>query len=77
MADFHVIDPLDQPVDILRLLGGIGIVNVVEIDVHDAHGIALLNLADRTGKRLERGFPAISRRGMLPRSCTFPSRPQG
>ena len=56
MADFHVVDPLDQPVDILGLLGWIGIVNVVEIDVHDAHGFALLNLADRTGKRLKRGI---------------------
>ena len=25
--------------------------------MHDAHGIALLNLADRAGKRLERGIP--------------------
>lgn len=50
MADFHVVDSLDQPVDILGLLGRIGIVNVVEVDVHDANGIVFLDLADRTGK---------------------------
>ena len=63
MADLHVVNPLDQPVDVLGLLGRIGIVNVIEIDVHDAHGIALLNLADRAGKRLERGIPGDQQAG--------------
>jgi hypothetical protein len=67
MADFHVVDPLDQPVDILGLLGRIGIVNVVEIDVHDAHGIVLLNLADRTGKRLERRIAGDQQTGNVAR----------
>ena len=72
MADFHVVDPLDQPVDILRLLGWIGIVNVVEIDVHDAHGFVLLNLADRTGKCLERGIAGDQQTGDVPQLLHVP-----
>ena len=77
MADFHVVDPLDEFVDVFRLLGRIGIVDVIKINMHDAHRFKLLNAANRVGKGFIDGFPAISRRGMLPRSRTFASPSSG
>ena len=50
MADFHVVDPLDEFVDVFRLLGRIGIVDVIKINMHDAHRFKLLNAANRVGK---------------------------
>lgn len=54
MADFHVVDPLDEFVDVFRLLGRIGIVDVIEINMHDAHRVKLLNAANRVGKSFYR-----------------------
>ena len=57
MADFHVVDPLDQRIDVFGLLSRIGVINVIQIDMHHAHRIGLLNLRDAAGKGFKRGIP--------------------
>ena len=54
VGDFHVVDALDELVDVPGLLGRVPIVDVIKIDMHDPHRFALLNLRDRIGERFDR-----------------------
>ena len=54
VADFHVIDALYQLIDILCLLDGIGVIDIVQIHMHHPNRIGFLNLGYGVGKGLDR-----------------------
>ena len=54
MADFHVIDALHQLIDILCLLDGIGVIDIVQIHMHHPNRIGFLDLGYGVGKGLDR-----------------------
>lgn len=53
MRNTHVIDTLDQLVDISTLLGRIFVIHIIQIDMHNAHRLRFTHLADLAGKALK------------------------
>ena len=54
VSDFHVVDTLDQLIDIFALLNRVFIVDIIEIDVHHPNRLTLLDLRHLAGEGLDR-----------------------
>ena len=53
MRNTHVINALDQLIDISLLLSRVFVIHVIQIDMHHAHRLWFTDLSDLTGKALK------------------------